>query len=353
MESKLEIIQKIKYLNNQPCAVQAIWDGNAQGWLLKIEAIIEQGKHCDAIKIADLQDKEGDLRLVNKIVPSWPEADFSIDLGQDIERELLIPFYFPSSDKPNNDCPNWCEKSQASKCEGCKKLISSELENLCYSCLLKRKLVNSKNENRGLYLLLETKKESKNRCNFYSFTCESMRLVLKKLQQFYKAQSFVNNLNENINYTLKKSDLDFFIKVTECLLKNLLSKYEDKRKFRRGLQIEEITFLGNKTKVETRFNKTGCNIKSLSSLMEILNLASYENLDLQIIGNGSISKQDLKFLRYLKKNAKNQLIKLNLLQHIRFRKALNRLKASGCIKELNGELIITTKGQVVNIAAYN
>ena len=142
MLSEEEIVKKIESLSQKPLVIQALWDGDTSGWILFIEAVLKKNNAFAKTTLAFLRGNGGDLRLFNAEVPPWPEAETAKKVGKYIEEKLGIPFFFPSPEWPDDNCPNWWEQDKAVNCKTCRKLIiptdSPYLpKDQCYHCYLK------------------------------------------------------------------------------------------------------------------------------------------------------------------------------------------------------------------------
>jgi len=135
-------LQQIHGAGSPPVAFQALWDGDTNGWLLRIE-MVQRGRDGHwATCVAGLRFG-GDIRLFNGQVPPWPEAVVGKQLGEALAQRFHVPFYFPSPDHPDDSCPNWWLRDRAVVCADCKKrIIPSDSpylpKDVCYHCHLAR-----------------------------------------------------------------------------------------------------------------------------------------------------------------------------------------------------------------------
>lgn len=141
MKNAREICDSVAAFERVPDAVQAIWDGDSSGWMVRIEAVWKMGRACESNCLAVLRDQGGDLRIFNGDVPPWSEAIVAREAGKLIEGELGIPFYFRSPEEPEDDCPDWIDGHLGKKCRSCDKLLLQERTvpwfGSCYQCYLK------------------------------------------------------------------------------------------------------------------------------------------------------------------------------------------------------------------------
>jgi hypothetical protein len=150
INSFFELVQRIKAVNGVPQVLEALWDGDTQGWFLRLtlyhrrrtwwfKEIIEQ--HLSKAYLGVIS-AGGDIRLFQGTVPPWPEATLAKELGRLAVEKYDLEFYFPS-EEPDDDCPAWDQQHLAIACADCRKLIISTdspylPKDICYSCHLKR-----------------------------------------------------------------------------------------------------------------------------------------------------------------------------------------------------------------------
>ncbi len=85
-------------------AIEALWDGDTQGWCVYLAAVSRNPRAETALAVL----RHGtDLRLFNGDVPPWPEAEEATRLGQAVAERLGIPFHFTSPDTPDVFLPRW------------------------------------------------------------------------------------------------------------------------------------------------------------------------------------------------------------------------------------------------------
>lgn len=109
----IEIVKKIKEHHGEVVCIEALWDGDTNGWFIRLSAIMKI-KSFFRSKFEDIYlgaiSEGGDIRLFNGKVPPWPESEIAKQLGNRLALEFDIEFYFPSPDDPDDSCPEWRKK---------------------------------------------------------------------------------------------------------------------------------------------------------------------------------------------------------------------------------------------------
>ncbi|WP_444950069.1 hypothetical protein [Micromonospora ureilytica] len=91
-------------------AVEALWDGDTQGWFVRLMLIVHlKGQHHELYDEVSLtQISHGtDIRLFTGEVPPWPEAVQAAEQGRAVAQHLGVPFHFSSPAAPDVDLPRW------------------------------------------------------------------------------------------------------------------------------------------------------------------------------------------------------------------------------------------------------
>jgi hypothetical protein len=137
-----EIVARAKRDVTSPIAIEALWDGDTSGWFVTLMAVMEAGpgEFRDQF-IVSLRDDGGDLRLFNEQVPPWPEARLAQTAGERLASYYGVPFYFPSPNHPEENCPRWWQQSLGTPCRKCGIPLLQNHEpcpwrGLCYHCHL-------------------------------------------------------------------------------------------------------------------------------------------------------------------------------------------------------------------------
>jgi hypothetical protein len=109
-EPKVELSQLITAIERPVAAVEAVWDGDTQGWFVRLVAIVQRpSRHharFDEVTLA-LFRRGGDIRLFNGEVPPWPEAVEADKMGRAVASSLGVPFHFTDPDAPDVELPRW------------------------------------------------------------------------------------------------------------------------------------------------------------------------------------------------------------------------------------------------------
>jgi hypothetical protein len=138
---------EIQKVPGRHTVLEALWDGDTQGWFLILSLYAEVGKlfwkketshHLGIVSFGS------DIRLFNGEAPLWPEAELAKEWGQQAAEKYGLIFYFPSDKEPDDDCPSWTKRHLAIQCADCgKSIIPTDSEYLpkeiCYNCHLSRR----------------------------------------------------------------------------------------------------------------------------------------------------------------------------------------------------------------------
>lgn len=106
----------------KPHAIEAIWDGDTNGWFVCLAAdcaTLIDGRETRLDLHLGVFEDGGDIRLFNGQVPPWPEAVAAKTVGTAVAQHFGVPFYFPSPVYPEAYCPRWHEQQLATPCGRC------------------------------------------------------------------------------------------------------------------------------------------------------------------------------------------------------------------------------------------
>ncbi|GGR87902.1 hypothetical protein GCM10010169_35190 [Micromonospora fulviviridis] len=105
-----QLIEKAAAITAPVVAVEALWDGDTQGWCVDLVAIVRRpGRHHDRFDEVPLTvlRQGGDIRLFNGHVPPWPEARQATEQGQAVAQHVGVPFHFTSPEAPDVELQRW------------------------------------------------------------------------------------------------------------------------------------------------------------------------------------------------------------------------------------------------------
>ena len=98
------LIEQIAALPHPPDAIEALWDGDTDGWFVCLAAVTLRPKVEHELALI----RHGtDMRIFNGQVPPWPEALEAATIGRALAERLGVPFHFASLDSPGTDSPRW------------------------------------------------------------------------------------------------------------------------------------------------------------------------------------------------------------------------------------------------------
>jgi hypothetical protein len=139
LPSREQLLAKADALPERPVAIEASWDGDSSGWYVCLTAILKTESGYRDSHLGAMQDG-GDLRLFNGQVPPWGEAVLAREIGEELAARFGVPFYFPSPNHPEEDCPRWWEQDQGYLCRQCGILLLQQKRcrwrGVCYYCHL-------------------------------------------------------------------------------------------------------------------------------------------------------------------------------------------------------------------------
>ncbi|XUL85756.1 hypothetical protein ACQ86D_02815 [Streptomyces galilaeus] len=98
------LTEQVETLPGRTVAVEALWDGDSDGWCVDLMALTEApvGEH----RLATIRHGS-DLRLFNGTVPPWPEAREAETVGRALAERFGVPFHFAGPDRPDDEAPRW------------------------------------------------------------------------------------------------------------------------------------------------------------------------------------------------------------------------------------------------------
>jgi hypothetical protein len=98
-----ELTARIQALPCRPAAIEALWDGDSEGWMVYLLAVTLEPRAEHHLAIVQ---HGTDIRLFNGEVPPWPEALEASTIGRRLAERFGVPFHFASPEKPDF-APRW------------------------------------------------------------------------------------------------------------------------------------------------------------------------------------------------------------------------------------------------------
>jgi hypothetical protein len=98
------LTEQVAALPHPPDAIEALWDGDTDGWFVCLVAVTLQPKIEHELAIIR---RGTDMRIFRGQVPPWPEAHEAASVGRALADRLGVPFHFASPDTPGTDLPRW------------------------------------------------------------------------------------------------------------------------------------------------------------------------------------------------------------------------------------------------------
>lgn len=342
--------EEIKKIPGKPVVLEALWDGDTDGWYLYIDLYTETGrffwKQTNVTRLGTIT-LGGDIRLFNGQVPPWPEAVLAKAMGKKAAEKYGLTFYFPSDKEPDDNCPSWTQRHLAINCADCNKLIiptdSPYLpKEICRNCHSKRKwdeeIKLDKPYKDGIYGTYRTK-DSPAECRDHTITD-----YLKTLKALDAAViTFIHDelitIKDSIHNNLKKLTANY-------KPSNLQG---EERKFG---AFYTVSFEGKDYEVEIKFGHEHSELYSQVYRYRILEEAVLNGWTYYIHLVEGITHRDDAFLRFIYAvcdgETNIQAINdrySNLLTTTEVLATLEKLAAHGCINILNETIHITERGK--------
>ncbi|MEU8185418.1 hypothetical protein AB0B85_28010 [Micromonospora sp. NPDC049044] len=105
-----QLVETVRAITDRVVAVEALWDGDTQGWHVRLYAIVRRPSHhhpCFDEQPLALFSHGSDRRLFAGEVPPWPEAAEASEKGRAVADSIGVPFFFASPDVPDIDLRRW------------------------------------------------------------------------------------------------------------------------------------------------------------------------------------------------------------------------------------------------------
>ena len=100
---------KISDLDGKVSCIEALWDGDTNGWFVRMSAVMLNDSVHKAHFLVSIS-KGSDARLFSGQVPPWPEAIHAAKIGSQLANCFGAEFYFPSPEAPNIGMVPWLDR---------------------------------------------------------------------------------------------------------------------------------------------------------------------------------------------------------------------------------------------------
>jgi hypothetical protein len=98
------LIAKVEALPVRPDAIEALWDGDSDGWMVCLYAVTREPQREFCLAFI----RHGtDMRVFNAVVPPWTETDEATESGTALARHFGVPFFFLNPDVPDLPETRW------------------------------------------------------------------------------------------------------------------------------------------------------------------------------------------------------------------------------------------------------
>jgi hypothetical protein len=348
---------EIQKVAGRPTVLEALWDGDTQGWFLILNLYTETGRFIwkkETIQRLGTVSFDGDVSLFNGVVPLWPEAELANIWGEKASQKYGLTFYFPSDKEPDDNCPGWRQKHLADNCTKCGKLImpteSPYLpKDFCYNCYWNREAIEKIKRNEfykdavsGLYQI------NGNPELHADFAIKYYLLNHKNEADTDTAINVIEFSNEKL-ISLKNN------LYTE--IKSKLTNYKQsdlQGELRRFRSFETMTFENNDYELEMRFNESHITLFFLMYRYQTFEQAVLQNWTYYLHIVKGITNRDDSFLRFISivSNGSADITSINkryrtILTETEVFETLKRLENLGCLDNENGVYKITLRGKGV------
>jgi hypothetical protein len=375
---------------NEYVATQALWDGDTRGWFLDLSLVCKLSSISTVVQVIfvptgksldDFQKEYGasclasmrfdsDIRLFNGTVPPYPEAWVAQQVGKALEEKLGIPFYFPSPNEANDDCPCWWEQDKGINCADCGKLVIPSdspymMKDVCYHCQLNREanekiIKNTSQKNEIVLYQADEKKENIQLLAFFQKDEKSFNWILID-------QLFQKNTPEHIKQGvvwIDSSELEsllpqydvWFDEKLQAYFRNPTESNARVEKFKRSIkkgfflgkvQTYEVEYLGKYYTLELCTDDTLVDyINWKESLLHFVKNKQY----LVISFRDELGYRDTTFTHFLRNNTNGATFQhyldkfQKILPETAIKQTLEKLVQGKYIEKTNDVYKLTTKG---------
>ncbi|NIG53901.1 hypothetical protein [Chitinophaga sp. Cy-1792] len=357
-------VNEIKQNGNLPIVLEALWDGDTNGWYLYLRLYAERKtflnkklEHYD-LGVVSLGN---DARLFTGEEPAWPEATLAKALGKHANEKYGITFYFPSPDEPDDDCPSWTQRHLAINCADCNKLIIPTTspylsKDACYNCHLRResndKLRKAAPCNEGFHLYISDGNNEER--NAYSTNFEGLSLA-----PYIQHLVDIKNPSDVINIIIiPTAGLPEIIGKLEESLEHHLSNFSEAPEQKLSGYARHVTIANYKGKSYRLLNhpmyRPHYEISDLIDTLEELNQTYASNKHFKVIFKNGINSRDdsiLRFIYYVSKGSATisdiEKRYTGVLSTEEITSTLHKLQSLQCVEIIDNTVSILQKGRYI------
>lgn len=348
-----ELDEKIKATGGMPTVLEALWDGDTNGWFLILSLYAKTGnvfwgsEECHHLGVARYNKQPG---IFKDDVPRWPEAALVRDWGQKAIEKYGLTFYFPSDKEPDDNCPPWTEKHYGFPCADCGKLIRLRYSeyvphDICNSCNSKREWKESLRRNDtykdavfGTYVTNDNSKEQRDVNLVHYLHGLSGRKG--------NVQGDMGFITFN-NYELIELKNKHYEEIKTALSNYIPSNFTgEKRKFGSFTLVE---FEGREYELETTFSRDHSDIYYLLHRYKAFEQAANEGWTYYLHIIKAISYRADSVLRFIYFVAKGSTTIKAIKEN--YADALSEDEVMDTLKKLEGLECVEVEGNVVRITA--
>ena len=348
---------EIQKVSGRPTVLEALWDGDTQGWFLILNLYTETGKFIwkkETSQQLGIVRFGGDIRLFNGEIPPWPEAELAKECGQKATEKYGLTFYFPSDTEPDHNCPSWTERHLAINCVDCgKSIIPTDSpyrpKDICYHCHLNREKNERIKRNEfykdGIYGTYQINGSPEFHQDF------SIPHYLLKFENIKDTDTEVNIIEFNSEKLLSLKD-ELYSDIKSRLTNFKQSDLQGNR--RKFGYFKLVTFEDKEYELDCHFNDSHRTLNSLIWRYETFEQAVLQNWTYYLHIVKGITIRDDRFLRFINFVSKGSadigsISKRyrTILTETEIFETLKKLERLGCIDKENGVLEITDRGQAI------
>jgi hypothetical protein len=314
---------RIAELRGRHVAIEALWDGDTQGWWLGVAVVTKKSwwragpwttSGFYARSIGTLR-YGGDIRLFKGIVPPWPEAIVAQRAGEKVARLLGLEFYFPSPNRPDDDCPHWWERERATTCRTCGKPLTVGRgphvpADQCTPCFIDEReknalIADAPGRGRSIACIVEASgirgsallfDLDHSHAAFRGWLAAALRNRQPPIELSQRIETALTPEEARAIQTSCEQQIDERLRAYEPTGRRLPAGFSSRRSF---------SWRGVEHSIETHFNPVGEEIGQLLGVHNLLGEAVAGGV-LHLFGNGGVTERDASILATLRRGPRTR-----------------------------------------------